>query len=303
LAHAPLEFRSYNARAMNRFEELRALLDLEQIELNIFRGQNERGQPGRLFGGQVLSQALMAAGRTVERLPAHSLHGYFLRPGDPSVPVVYTVDRLRDGRSFVTRNVVAYQRGQAILNLSASFHQAEAGIEHQDTMPAAPDPESVPTWDQRMEQARERFPNWQERYERGAPPIDFRFVNLPVYLGGEPGPDPNLMWLRADGELVEGDALLHQCFITYATDMSMIDTIVRHHARPSSFLAGMSASLDHAVWFHRPFRANEWLLYAQDSPCAYGARGFARGAISTRAGVRVASVAQEGLVRRGASRR
>ncbi len=284
---------------MNRFDELRALLDLEQIELNIFRGQNERQQVGRLFGGQVLSQALMAAGRTVERLPAHSLHGYFLRPGDPSVPVVYTVDRLRDGRSFVTRNVVAFQRGQAILNLSASFHQAEDGFEHQDEMPPAPAPESLPTFDERIRENRARIANWAERAERGGPPIDFRFVDLPVYLGGDPGPDPNLIWMRADGELPDGDSLLHQCFVTYATDMSMIDTIVRHHGRPSTGgVPGMAASLDHAVWFHRPFRANEWLLYAQDSPCAFGARGFARGAIYSQAGVRVASVAQEGLVRR-----
>lgn len=286
---------------MNRFEELRALLDLEQIELNIFRGQNERGQIGRLFGGQVLSQALMAAGRTVERLPAHSLHGYFLRPGDPSVPVVYTVDRLRDGKSFVTRNVVAYQRGQAILNLSASFHQAEDGFEHQDAMPAAPRPEDVPTWDERMDEQRAQVANYAERFERGAPPIDFRFVDLPVYLGGKPGPDPNLMWLRADGDLSAADALLHQGFVTYATDMSMIDTIVRHHGRPDlGGVPGMAASLDHAVWFHRPFRADQWLLFAQESPCAFGARGFARGAIYTREGVRVASVAQEGLVRRPA---
>lgn len=283
---------------MKRFEELRKLLDLEQIELNIFRGQNERGQVGRLFGGQVLAQALMAAARTVERLPAHSLHGYFLRPGDPRVPVVYTVDRLRDGRSFSTRNVVAHQHGQAILNLSASFHQAEDGFTHQDPMPPAPEPESVPTWAQRMRQV-PQLAQWAERVERGAPPIDFRFVELPIYLGGEPGPDPNLIWMRADGEIAPEDVRMHQCFVTYATDMSMIDTIVRHHGRREpGGEPGMAASLDHAVWFHRPFRANEWLLYAQDSPCAYGARGFARGAIYTRAGVRVASVAQEGLVRR-----
>ena len=288
---------------MKRFEELRKLLDLEQIELNIFRGQNERDQLGRLFGGQVLAQALMAAGRTAPRLPAHSLHGYFLRPGDPRVPVVYTVDRLRDGKSFVTRNVVAHQRGQAILNLSASFHQAEDGFEHQDPMPPAPEPESVPTWAQRMKQV-PQLAQWAERLERGAPPIDFRFVDLPVYLGGEPGPDPNLIWMRVAGELPEGDALLHQCFVTYATDMSMIDTIVRHHGRREpGGEPGMAASLDHAVWFHRPFLANEWLLYAQESPCAFGARGFARGAIYTRAGVRVASVAQECLVRRPVAKR
>ncbi len=281
-----------------RFEELRELLDLEEIELNIFRGQNERGQVGRLFGGQVLAQALMAAGRTVQRLPAHSLHGYFLRPGDPSLPVVYTVDRIRDGRSFTTRSVVAYQRGQAILNLSASFHEPELGYEHQEAVPPAPDPESLPTWDERLCENRERIANYAERAERGAPPIDFRFVDLPVYLGGEAGPDPNLIWMRADGELPADDVLLHQCFVTYATDMSMIDTIVRHHGRRDPRgEPGMGASLDHAVWFHRPFRADQWLLYAQDSPCAFGARGFARGAIYSRSGVRLASVAQEGLVR------
>ncbi len=158
-------------------------------------------------------------------------------------------------------------------------------------MPPAPQPEDVPTWDERM----------QEHRERGAPPIDFRFVDLPVYLGGWPGPDPNLIWLRADGDLSAADALLHQGFVTYATDMSMIDTIVRHHGRPDlGGVPGMAASLDHAVWFQRPFRANQWLSYAQDSPCAFGARGFARGAIYTREGVRVASMAQEGLVRRPA---
>ncbi len=283
---------------MGRFDELRALLDLEEIELNIFRGRNERGQVGRLFGGQVLAQALMAAGRTVPALPAHSLHAYFLRPGDPALPVVYTVDRIRDGRSFVTRSVVAYQRGQAILNLSASFHQPELGYEHQDQMPAAPPPESLPTWEERLRPLRELLPNYGERFDRGAPPIDFRFVDLPVYLGGEPGPDPNLIWMRADGELPPDDALLHQCFVTYATDMSMIDTIVRHHGRRDPRgMPGMGASLDHAVWFHRPFRADQWLLYAQDSPCAHGARGFARGALYSQSGARLASVAQEGLVR------
>ncbi len=280
-----------------RFHELLRLLDLEEIDLNIFRGQNEAGQVGRLFGGQVLSQALAAAGRTVEELPAHSLHAYFLRPGNPAVPVLYQVDRIRDGRSFTTRRVVAIQEGRAILNMAASFHAAEPGYDHQVGVPEAPAPESLPTWTELIAANRERIPNVEGREARGAPPVDYRYVDLPVYLGGDAMPDPNRIWVRAAGELPD-DALLHQCFLVYASDMSMIDTVMRHHG-PKSPLGPpvMGASLDHAVWFHRPFRADEWLLYAQDSPSAAGARGFARGSIYQEDGDLVASVAQEGLVR------
>jgi len=281
-----------------RFDELCELLGLEEIDLNIYRGQNERGQVGRLFGGQVLAQSLMAAGRTVEGLAPHSLHGYFLRPGDPGIPVLYTVDRIRDGRSFTTRRVVAIQHGRAIFNLAASFHAAEEGYEHQSKMPHAPDPESLPTWMEQLRAHRDRVPDFAAREKRGGPPIDFRFVHLPTYLGGEPGDDPNLIWLRAHGELDPADALLHQGLLTYATDMSLIDTIVRHHARSRrDATISMAASLDHAVWFHRPFRADHWILYAQDSPSAAGGRGFARGALYTRDGSLIASVAQEGLIR------
>ncbi len=281
-----------------RFDELRDLLDIEEIDLNIFRGQNERGQVNRLFGGQVLAQSLMAAGRTVEDLVPHSLHGYFLRPGDPAIPVLYTVDRIRDGRSFTTRRVVGIQHGRAIFNMAASFHTPEAGYDHQVEMPAAPDPESLPTWMEQLEAHRDRVPDFDSRTKRGAPPIDFRFVNLPTYLGGESGSDPNQIWLRAQGTLDPDDALLHQCLLTYATDMSLIDTIVRHHAKGGREVTiSMAASLDHAVWFHRPFRADDWILYAQDSPSASAGRGFARGALYTRAGELIASVAQEGLIR------
>jgi acyl-CoA thioesterase-2 len=281
-----------------RFDELCEILDLEEIDLNIFRGQNERGQVHRLFGGQVLSQALMAAGRTVDELVPHSLHGYFLRPGDPKIPVLYTVDRIRDGRSFVTRRVVAIQHGRAIFNLAASFHAPEAGYDHQSEMPDAPEPESLPTWLEQLREHSDRVPDFKGREARGEPPFDFRFVNLPTYLGGKGGNDPNLIWLRAGGHVAADDALLHQCLLTYATDMSLIDTIARHHAqRTRAGTISMAASLDHAVWFHRPIRADEWVLYAQDSPSAASGRGFARGSLYSRDGVLLASVAQEGLIR------
>lgn len=282
-----------------RFAELLSLLDLEEIETNIFRGQNEAGQVNRLFGGQVLSQALVAAGRTVEGRPPHSLHGYFLRPGNPGRPVLYSVDRIRDGRSFTTRRVVALQQGKAILNLAASFHENEEGYEHQSKMPEAPPPEQLPGWMEQLEKHARQTPDIKARIARGAPPFDFRFVHPPTYLGGRggPDPDPNLIWIKADGTLPGDAALLHYGFLTYASDMSLIDTIMRHHPDARRHIA-MAASLDHALWFHRPFRADRWLLYAQDSPSASGARGYARGALFDRDGVRIASTAQEGLVRR-----
>ena len=281
-----------------RLDELCGLLDLEEIDLNIFRGQNERGQLHRLFGGQVLAQALVAVGRTVENVMPHSLHGYFLRPGDPKMPVLYTVDRIRDGRSFTTRRVVGIQHGRAIFNMAASFHTPEEGYDHQVKMPEAPDPESLPTWMEQLRTHADRVPDLKMREKRGEPPIDFRFVNLPTYLGGNAGEDPNLIWLRAHGTVDADDPLLHQCLLTYATDMSLIDTIVRHHAkRDRSATIAMAASLDHAVWFHRPVRADQWILYAQDSPSASAGRGFARGSLFTQAGELIASVAQEGLIR------
>ncbi|MCP5068006.1 MAG: acyl-CoA thioesterase II [bacterium] len=280
-----------------RFDEFLGLLDLEEIELNIFRGQNETGREGRLFGGQVLSQALAAAGRTVEGIPAHSLHAYFLRPGSPKVPVLYQVDRIRDGRSFTTRRVVAIQDGRAILNMAASFHEAETGFEHQIPAPEAPEPESLPTWNEMIAANRERLPETWHLEPRDAPPMDYRYVDLPVFLGGDALPDPNRIWVRAARALPD-DVLLHQCILVYASDMSMIDTVRRHHGTGGPLGATvMAASLDHAVGFHRPCRTDEWLLYAQDSPSAAGARGFARGSIYQRGGGLVASVAQEGLLR------
>jgi acyl-CoA thioesterase-2 len=277
-------------------DELLDLLDLEEIEVNFFRGRNESERSGRLFGGQVAAQALVAAGRTVEARPAHSLHGYFLRPGDPSIPVLYSVDRIRDGQSFTTRRVVAIQHGRAIFNLSASFHAPEPSYEHQAPMPEVPPPESVPTWQERVEQMWSRIPEEARVFAPRPRPIDLRHVDLPTYLGGEPTREPGRVWLRVERGLPD-EPLLHQALLTYASDISLLDNIIRPHGRLGTLGPMMMASLDHAVWFHRPLRVDEWLLYAQESPIAAGARGFARGQLFTRAGVLVASVAQEGLMR------
>ena len=277
-------------------DELLELLDLEEIELNIFRGRNESTREGRLFGGQVAAQALVAAGRTTPGLPAHSLHGYFLRPGDPAVPVLYSVDRIRDGRSFTTRRVVAQQRGKAIFNMSISFHEPEVSYEHQVPMPKAPDPETVPTWAERVQEMIDRIPEEARQWAPRPRPVDLRHVELPTYLGGEPSHGTSLVWMCVPRELGD-DALLHQALLTYASDYSLLDNVVRPHGRKGELGPLMMASLDHAIWFHRPLRMDEWLLYVQDSPVAAGARGFARGTIFTRAGELVASVAQEGLMR------
>ena len=277
--------------------ELIDRLNLEEIDIDLYRGQNEPNRPGRIFGGQVAAQALMAAGRTLDGMLAHSLHGYFLRAGDPEIPVIYTVDRIRDGRSFSTRRVVASQRGKAIFNMAASFHVSEAGPEHQMEMPEAPDPESLETWSDLMLALAKKSPAVaQGGFKPTARPIDMRSVDLPVYLGGEANGANNLIWFRTSGP-VPDDPFLHQCILTYATDFSLIDSMLRHHKGFGIGQSMMTASLDHAVWFHAPLRTDEWLLYAQDSPIASGARGYARGSIFTRDGRLVASAVQEGLIR------
>lgn len=277
-------------------EQLVSLLDLEEIDLNIYRGQNEVDRPGRLFGGQVAAQALAAAGRTVEDLPAHSLHGYFLRPGDHQVPVIYTVDRIRDGRSFTTRRVVAQQHGRAIFNMSVSFHAAEHGYDHQFPMPDVPMPEDLMSRAdfaaKFIDSIPERFHPWVNR--RG--PIDTRYGRPPSFVPAEPSDGPGVVWLKAAAQLPE-DPRLHQCVLTYATDISLIDSIVQPHGRVGAYGPLLTASLDHAVWFHKPVHADEWLLYYQDSPSAFGARGLARGTVYTRNGELVASTCQEALIR------
>jgi acyl-CoA thioesterase-2 len=271
------------------------LLDLEPIEENIFRGNSPDEARQRVFGGQVAGQALVAAGRTVPPdRPVHSLHAYFLRPGDPSVPIVYEVDRIRDGRSFTTRRVVAVQHGQPIFNLSASFHLSEPGLEHQIPMPPAPDPQSLPTMGELLRQ-RPGFANFWSRPR----PIDVRYVGDPPWLRTSPlaGPVPrSQVWMRADGRLPD-DPLVHVCVVAYASDMTLLDSVLLAHGVSWEEHVASGASLDHAMWFHRPFRADEWMLYDQDSPSASGARGLARGELFGRDGRLCVSVVQEGMVR------
>jgi acyl-CoA thioesterase-2 len=270
------------------------LLDLEPIEVNIFRGIQPNEERQRVFGGQVAGQALVAAGRTVDHGRVHSLHSYFLRPGDPTVPILYEVDRIRDGKSFTTRRVVAIQHGRAIFNLEASFHDHEEGaIEHQFDMPEVPDPETLPTLFERLQPWREERAEWFERPH----PIDQRHIGeLPWHRKGEGGEPYHRLWLRADGELPE-DPLLHACVATYASDMSLFDTVLMPHDVRWDDPEFMGASLDHCMWFHRPFRADDWMLYDMDSPVSGGGRGLARGFLFDRAGRLCVSLAQEGLAR------
>jgi acyl-CoA thioesterase-2 len=268
------------------------LLDLEPIEVNIFRGTQPDEERQRVFGGQVASQALMAAGRTVEHGQVHSLHSYFLRPGDPTVPILYEVDRIRDGRSFTTRRVVAVQHGRAIFNMACSFHVDERGIEHQFTMPDVPDPETLPTLPERLAPWRDELAEWFERPH----PIDQRFIGDLPWKAIE-GRDPiQQLWIKADGKLGD-DPLLHSCVATYASDMTLFDTILAPHSIKWDDPSFMGASLDHCMWFHRSFRADDWLLYDTDSPNAHGARGIARGFLYDQSGRLVVSMVQEGLTR------
>ena len=277
-------------------DDLLAILDVEEIDVDLYRGRNEGGRPGRLFGGQVAAQALAAATRTVSGACAHSLHGYFLRPGDPACPVIYTVDRIRDGRSFRTRCVVALQRGRAIFNASISFQVEEHGYQHQLAMPEAPDPETLPTREELVRRHWERIPEADRGWVGQKRALDVRHVELPTFFGGGPRHGTNLVWMRIRRRLEDAPSL-HQRLLAYLSDMTLLDNTVLPHGRTGSLGPLMVASIDHALWFHRPVRVDQWLLYVQDSPAAAGARGFARGTIFARDGTLVASVAQEGLIR------
>jgi acyl-CoA thioesterase II len=273
-----------------------SLLDLEQIEEDIFRGRSPEGERRqRVFGGQVAGQALVAAGRTVPAdRPVHSLHAYFIRPGDTAVPLVYTVERLRDGRSFTTRRVTAIQHGKAIFTLSASFQVRETGFEHFAPMPEVRGPDEVETVADRLR----RLDLPADDYVRQSP-IDLRHVGpLPIEAERDRSliTSRNVVWLRADGELPD-DPLLHVCLMTYASDMTLLDTVLLAHGVSWSNDLVYGASLDHAMWFHRSFRVDRWLLFVQDSPVASSARGLARGSVYTEQGQLVVSVVQEGLLR------
>jgi acyl-CoA thioesterase-2 len=278
---------------------LLSLLDLESIEENLFRGLSPPEPVQRVFGGQVLAQALVAATRTVDaaRL-CHSFHAYFLRPGDPKVPILYQVDRSRDGASFTARRVVAIQHGAQIFTLAASFQKSEPGFEHQAQMPLVPDPESLEDDQQVLLRQTDLSPGARAWIAR-----ERAFETRSVLGRGPSGPSGDRparaavdhIWLRTRGS-VPDDPVLQRALLAFVSDMSLLDTALLPHGK-SIFSDVKVASLDHAMWFHRPFRTDDWLLYAQDSPSASGARGFNRGAIYTREGVLVASVAQEGLIR------
>jgi acyl-CoA thioesterase-2 len=271
------------------------LLDLEQIEQDIFRGVSTKSRWQRVFGGQVAGQALVAAGRTVPTdRHVHSLHSYFVRPGDPSVPIVYEVDRVRDGRSFSTRRVIAVQHGATIFSLSASFQLQQEGIDHQSPMPEAPDPETLPPLMSRYGNS----PEATEFYRTMPKPIDLRWVDDPPWLQHAHGPRDGLsrVWMRADGTLPD-DPLLHVCVLTYASDMTLLDSVLVRHGLAAGLDDISMASLDHAMWFERPFRADEWLLYSTSSPSASGGRGLATGRFYSQDGRQVCSVVQEGMIR------
>jgi acyl-CoA thioesterase-2 len=278
-------------------DDLLALLDLERVDDNTFRGVSPVVGPQRVFGGQVAGQALVAAGRTVTPTrTVHSLHGYFVRPGDPREPITFEVENIRDGRSFSVRRSVALQHDRPIFFMSASFQLPEEGLEHQATVPAAvPGPDDVPTMGDRLA----RYPEARGIWSEVPRPIDLRYVGEPGWVRpGDRPPEAHMrVWMRIDGTLPD-DPLLHACALTYASDLTLLDSVLAAHGEvwgPGGFVG---ASLDHALWFHRPFRADEWFLYDCWSPSAAGGRGLATGRILTRDGRHIASAVQEGLLRR-----
>lgn len=276
--------------------DLLSILELEQLEVNLFRGTTPAVGMQRVYGGQVIAQALVAATRTVEGVLPHSLHAYFLLAGDPSIPIVYEVDRIRDGRSFTTRRVVAIQRGSAIFSMSASFHNDEPGLENQMPMPDVPHPDQLPGIEEIKNSVLPGLPEAVRRYFLRERPIELRPVDFSRYSGKpQPGHRFNI-WLRTTAPLPD-DPAIHRCALAYASDLTLLDTALLPHQRSVFEPSIMGASLDHAIWFHRPFRADQWLLYAQDSPNLHGSRGFARGLLFAADGTLVASTAQEGLLR------
>ncbi|MDR6952450.1 acyl-CoA thioesterase-2 [Ancylobacter sp. 3268] len=289
---------------MTPIAELVQLLDLEVLEVNLFRGHNPpESWPfrTRVFGGQVLAQALVAAQRTVETATAHSMHAYFILAGDPQIPIVYQVERVREGRSFATRRVVAVQHGRPIFIMSVSFHIAEEGLDHQMAMPeGVPPPEEVPSARDLPAELLDSLAPSVRNYWTRPRPVELRPVHLLQRLAAghaAPPTEPQQkVWFRADGVLPD-DPALHRAVLAYASDMTLLETTTVVHGTSVLGDRIQAASLDHALWLHRPLKADDWLLYVQDSPNAHGARGLARGLIYDRAGRLVASVAQEGLIR------
>jgi acyl-CoA thioesterase-2 len=281
---------------MPTLKELIGILDLEVLERDLFRGRQDKRARGRIFGGQVVAQSMAAAYRTVER-PFHSLHGYFIRAGDPGMPVVFQVDRLRDGGSFSVRRVLAIQHGEAIFSMGCSFQTAEKGLEHQRPMPDVPGPDGLPSVEELLRSHEQALPLAMQRLSEFRP-FEFRPVETAGFLGNrvdERG--ERHVWFRSKGPIPDDDPALQNCILGYVSDMALLEVIFHQHGRSLFHRDMIAASLDHALWIHRPFRAEEWTLYQQDSPSTSGGRGLARGTFFSRDGRLIASVAQEGLIR------
>lgn len=280
-----------------RVADLLRQFELERLEVNLFRGESRDIGSPQVFGGQVLGQALMAAYSTVDpELRVHSLHAYFLRRGDFNYPIVYQVDRSRDGHSFSSRRVVAIQNGSPIFTFSSSYQRPEPGLDHQSTMPQVPPPETLPDWSRPSAEIAERLPEKLRRFLIRERPVEMRPVEPIDFLNPKPGPPVQNVWFRSIGPLPDNPRL-HECLLAYLSDLNLLNVATRPHA--SSYYSDdmVMASIDHAMWIHRAVKADEWMLYALDSPSASGARGFSRGSIYSRDGVLVASTAQEGLIR------
>lgn len=281
---------------MSAMDELIRTLTLEPIEVNLFRGRTPPDEHFRIYGGQVIAQALLAAYKTVEGRSCHSLQSYFIRPGDPRVPVLYQVERSRDGKSFTTRRVIAIQHGEQILNLAASFQVPEQGLEHQVKLPDVPRPDEIPDEMERMKERMANAPEEMKKHMMRERPIEMRPVNPPIFGQSDPKPMPpeEYIWFRAKKDM--GDELvINQALLAWASDLSLLSVALRPHGMPWGKL--QTASLDHHVWFHRPTNFSQWHLYAMDSPSSSASRGFNRGTIYREDGTIVASTAQEGLMR------
>jgi acyl-CoA thioesterase-2 len=278
-----------------RLADLLHLLELEQIEVNLFRGESRDIGSPQVFGGQVLGQALVAASRTVDGRACHSLHAYFLRRGDFTAPIVYQVDRSRDGRSFATRRVLAIQHGEQIFHVSCSFQREEEGLDHAADMPDVPPPEALADHEAYRMDLYAQMPDKVARVFGHRRPFAFRPVEMPDYLHPNRRAPRQYVWCRAVDRVPGDDPGLHRCLLAYVSDYFLLETSTQPHGH--SYLTLQMASIDHAMWFHRPFRADEWLLYAIDSPSAQAGRGLSRALIYSAGGELVASTAQEGLIR------
>ncbi|MEA3197608.1 MAG: acyl-CoA thioesterase [Gammaproteobacteria bacterium] len=277
-------------------EDLIKVMTLERLEINLFRGESRNIGSPQVFGGQVLGQALVAATATAEDRVVHSLHAYFLRRGDFNSPIVYEVDRALDGSHFSSRRVVAIQNGRQIFNMSASFQSAESGLEHQNSIPDVPPPESLPDMAAHYRDVADQLPEAARRMLEQKRPFEFRPVHPPDPLRRDKSPPHQYIWFRAVDRLADDEAL-HRCLLAYVSDFHLLGTALKPHGISIVSSKLVIASIDHAMWFHRSVRVDDWLLYAIDSPSASGARGFTRGSVFARDGRLVASAAQEGLIR------